>query len=211
MLVPLERRLTTFILPRIPRWLETYHLTLLTPVWAIGIALFGYLSASNLRWLWMTNLMMVMHYFTDHFDGKVGKYRNTGLRKWGFYMDHLFDYVFLCSILIGYSFLIPQQSIFSMLLVLCVFSAFMFHTFLMLAATDEFRVSFSRFGPTELRIALIVINVFIIRFGTRGLNGALPWVALGGVIALSILAFIAQRRLWQIDMKAKAEDNASEN
>jgi phosphatidylglycerophosphate synthase len=211
MLVPLERRLTAFILPRIPRWLETYHLTLLTPVWAIGIALFGYLSASNLRWLWMTNLMMVMHYFTDHFDGKVGKYRNTGLRKWGFYMDHLFDYVFLCSILIGYSFLIPQQSIFSMLLVLCVFSAFMFHTFLMLAATDEFRVSFSRFGPTELRIALIVINVFIIRFGTRGLEGALPWVALGGVIALSFLAFIAQRRLWQIDMKAKAEDNASEN
>jgi phosphatidylglycerophosphate synthase len=211
MLVPLEKHLTAFILPRIPRWLETYHLTLLTPVWAIGIALFGSLSASNLRWLWMTNLMMVLHYFTDHFDGKVGKYRNTGLRKWGFYMDHLFDYVFLCSILIGYSFLIPQKSIFSMMLVLCVFSAFMFHTFLMLAATGEFRVSFSRFGPTELRIALIVINVFIIRFGTRGLRGALPWVALGGVIALSFLAFIAQRRLWQIDMKAKAEDNASEN
>jgi len=211
MLVPLERRLTAFILPRIPRWLETYHLTLLTPVWAIGIALFGYLAASNLRWLWMTNLMLVLHYFTDHFDGKLGKYRNTGLRKWGFYMDHLFDYVFLCSILIGYSYLIPQKSIFSMMLVLCIFSGFMFHTFLMLAATDEFRVSFSRFGPTELRLALIIINVFIIRFGTRGLKGALPWVAFGGLIALSILAYIAQRRLWQIDMKAKAEAEVSEN
>jgi phosphatidylglycerophosphate synthase len=205
MLVPLERRLTAYILPRIPRWLETYHLTLLTPVWSIGIALFGYLAAGNLRWLWMTNLMIVLHYFTDHFDGKLGKYRNTGLRKWGFYMDHLFDYGFLCSILIGYSFLIPQKSVFSMMLVLCVFSFFMFHTFLMLAATEEFRVSFSRFGPTELRIALIIINGFIVRFGTRGLKGALPWVALGGVIALSVLAYIAQRRLWQIDMQNKAE------
>ena len=95
-------------------------------------------------------------------------------------------------ILIGYSFLIPQKSVFNMMLVLCVLSAFMFHTFLMLAATDEFKVSFSRFGPTELRIALIVINALLVKFGTRGLRGALPWVAFGGVIALSILAYIAQ-------------------
>jgi phosphatidylglycerophosphate synthase len=119
----------------------------------------------------MVNLMIVLHYFTDHFDGKLGKFRDTGLRKWGFYMDHLFDYGFLCSILIGYSFLIPQKSTFNMMLVLCVFSAFMFHTFLMLAATDEFKVSFSRFGPTELRIALIIINICLMKFGTRGLKG----------------------------------------
>src|ERR1041385_6752167 len=70
LLVPLERRLARFVLPRVPHWLETYHLTLLTLVWAVGIALFGYLAADNLRWLWMTNLMLVLHYFTDHFDGK---------------------------------------------------------------------------------------------------------------------------------------------
>lgn len=203
MLVPLERRLTAFILPRIPQSIETYHLTLLTPVWSLLIVVFGYFSASNIKWLWMVNLMIVLHYFTDHFDGKLGKYRDTGLRKWGFYMDHLFDYGFLCSILIGYSFLIPQKSTFNMMLVLCVFSAFMFHTFLMLAATDEFKVSFSRFGPTELRIALIIINVFIMRFGTRGLKGSLPWIALGGVIALSVLAYLAQRKLWKVDMRIK--------
>ena len=74
-----------------PRWLETYHLTLLTPVWAILIVVFSYLAARDLRWLWMVSLMIVFHYFTDHFDGKLGKFRDTGLRKWGFYMDHLFD------------------------------------------------------------------------------------------------------------------------
>jgi len=211
MLVPLERRLTAFLLPRIPAWLETYHLTLLTPLWSILIAVFGYLAANNLRWLWLTNLMIVFHYFTDHLDGKLGKYRNTGLRKWGFYMDHLFDYGFLCSILIGYSFLVPARSVFALMLVLCVFSAFMFHTFLMLAATDEFQVSFSRFGPTELRLALMIINALIVRFGTRGLRGALPWVAFGGMIALTVLAYVAQRRLWQMDMKARsrAEEVAS--
>ena len=210
-LVPLERRLAAWVLPRMPRWVETYHLTLLTPVWSVLIVVFGYFAAGNIRWLWLVNLMIVLHYFTDHFDGKLGKYRDTGLRKWGFYMDHLFDYGFLCSILIGYSFLIPQKSTFNMMLVLCVFSAFMFHTFLMLAATDEFKVSFSRFGPTELRIALIIINICLMKFGTRGLKGSLPWIAFGGVVALTILAYIAQRKLWKIDMRIKDAENQLPN
>ena len=208
LLVPLERRLGAFVLPRIPAWLETYHLTLLTPVWAIGIAVFSYLAQGNLRWLWMVNLMIVLHYFTDYFDGKLGKYRDTGLCKWGFYMDHLFDYVFLTCILIGYSFLIPQRSLFNLLLVLCVFSAFMFHTFLMLAATDEFRVSFSRFGPTELRIGLIICNGLLVKFGLRPLKGVLPYVALCGTVALALLAFRAQKKLWQCDMAAKQENGS---
>ena len=208
LLVPLERRLAGFVLPRVPRWLETYHLTLLTPVWAVGIAAFGYLAARDLRWLWMVNLMIALHYFTDHFDGKLGKYRDTGLCKWGFYMDHLFDYVFLSSILIGYSFLIPQRSFFNLLLVLCVFSAFMFHTFLMLAATDEFRVSFLLFGPTELRIGLITCNVLLLKFGTRPLKGVLPYVAGCGTVALALLAFRAQKKLWQSDMAAKQKSES---
>jgi archaetidylinositol phosphate synthase len=203
LLVPLERRLARFVLPRVPRWLETYHLTLLTPLWSILIVVFGYFAVRNLRWLWMVNLMIVFHYFTDHFDGKLGKFRDTGLRKWGFYLDHLFDYGFLCAILIGYSFLLPPRAVFNMMLVLCVFSAFMFHTFLMLAATQEFKVSFSCFGPTELRIALIVINALLIRFGTRGLTGALPYVAGCGTVALALLVYRAQKRLWKTDMRAK--------
>jgi phosphatidylglycerophosphate synthase len=210
LLVPLERRLARFVLPRVPRWLETYHLTLLTPGWSILIVVFGYLAARNLRWLLMAFLMIVFHYFTDHFDGKLGKFRGTGLRKWGFYMDHLFEYVFLCSILIGYSFLLPQRAVFNMMLVLCVFSAFMFHTFLMLAATEEFKVSFSVFGPTELRIGLIAINALLIRFGTGGLKGALPYLAGCGTVALALLVYRAQKRLWKTDMQAKEAANPVE-
>src|SRR5437667_11496356 len=146
LLVPLERRLVRVVLPRVPRWLETYHLTLLTPVWSILIVVFGYLAARDLRWLWMANLMIALHYFTDHFDGKLGKFRNTGLRKWGFYLDHLFDYGFLCSILIGYSFLLV----------------------------------------------------------------GLPYVAGCGTLALALLAYRAQKRLWKSDMQAKAASAAGE-
>jgi phosphatidylglycerophosphate synthase len=210
LLGPLERRLAKLILPRIPQWLETYHLTLLTPVWSVLIAVFGFFAARDLRWLWMVNLMILLHYFTDYYDGKLGKFRGTGLCKWGFYMDHLFDYIFLCSILVGYSFLLPQKAIFTMMLVLCVFSAFMFHTFLMLAATEEFKVSFSIFGPTELRLTLIIGNGLLVRFGVRPLKGALPYIAGCGTVALALLAYRAQKRLWKCDMLAKAARAAGE-
>ena len=94
-----------------------------------------------------------------------------------------------------------------MLLVLCVFSAFMFHTYLMLATTEEFKVSFSRFGPTEMRIGLIVINALLVRFGTRPLKGALPYIALGGTIAIGVIAYRTQKKLWRADMRAKEAEN----
>ena len=38
-LAPLERRLAPIVIPRIPGWLETQHLTMLTLVWSLGILL----------------------------------------------------------------------------------------------------------------------------------------------------------------------------
>ena len=51
-LTPLERRLAIRVLPRIPSWLETYHLTMLTLVWSGLILFFSYLAKNDLRWLW---------------------------------------------------------------------------------------------------------------------------------------------------------------
>ena len=83
----------------VPGWLETYHLTLLTVVWCMGILLLGWLARGNIQWMWMISLMIVFQYITGLFDGAVGRYRNTGLVKWGFFMDHFLDYIFLCAML----------------------------------------------------------------------------------------------------------------
>jgi hypothetical protein len=56
-----------------------------------------------------------------------------------------------------------------------------------------------------MRVGLIVINALIVKFGTRPLKGVLPYLALGGLIVLGILAFRAQRRLWRLDMQAKRQ------
>jgi phosphatidylglycerophosphate synthase len=202
-LTPLERRLAVRVLPRIPAWLETYHLTMLTLVWSGFILFFSYLAASDLRWLWGVSAMVAMQYVTDHYDGKVGKYRGTGLVRWGYYMDHLLDYVFLCSVIIGYSFILPERSRFQILIMLAIFAGYEVSTFLAFAATDRLKISYLKFGPTEFRLALIVINGLLVQFGTRQMVNGLKYVNIGAAIGLALMVYRTHKLLWEADMKQK--------
>jgi archaetidylinositol phosphate synthase len=202
-LSPLERRLAPKVIPRIPRWLETHHLTMLTLLWSLMILVFSFLAAGNIRWLWIVSVMILLQYVTDHFDGKVGKFRNTGLVRWGYYMDHLLDYFFLCSIIIGYAFILPEESRFQLLLLLALFAAYDFSTFLALSATDKLKISYLKFGPTEFRLALIIINGLLITFGTRYMISGLKWVNAGAAVGLCVLIYGTQKKIWRLDMEGK--------
>jgi phosphatidylglycerophosphate synthase len=208
-LSPLERRLAPNVLPLIPSWIETYHLTMLTLVWSLLILLFSYLAASDIRWLWLVSVMVFLQYVTDHYDGKIGKYRNTGLVRWGYYMDHLLDYFFLCSVLIGYSFILPERSRYQILFMLAILAGYQMSTFLAFAATDRLKISYLKFGPTEFRLALIVINALLIRFGTHHMINGLKYVNIGGAIGLAIMVYGTHRIVWGLDMKQKDSLNGT--
>jgi len=205
-LTPLERRLAIRVLPRIPSWLQTYHLTMMTLIWSAMILLFSYMAAKDLRWLWMVSLMVFLQYVTDHYDGKIGKYRNTGLVRWGYYMDHLLDYVFLCSIIIGYSFILPDKSRYQILIMLAIFAGYEVSTFLSFASTDKLKISFMKLGPTEFRLAVIVINALLVEYGTRKMVNRLKYVNIGAAIVLAIIVYQTHKVIWQMDMREKSLD-----
>ena len=202
-LTPLERRLAVRVLPRIPSWLETYHLTMLTLVWSGLILYFSYLAKNDLRWLWGVSAMVALQYVTDHYDGKIGKYRGTGLVRWGYYMDHLLDYFFLCSVIIGYSFILPERSRFQIIIMLAIFAGYEVSTFLAFAATDRLKISYLKFGPTEFRLALIVINGLIVQFGTRQMVNGLKYVNIGAAIGLALVIYRTHKTIWALDMNHK--------
>jgi len=205
-LSPLERRVAPIVLPWIPGWLETYHLTMLTLLWSGLILVFSYLAAGDPRWLWGVSVMIALQWVTDFFDGKVGKYRNTGLVRWGYYMDHLLDYFFLASILIGYSFILPEKADFQLLVMLALFAAYDFSTFLAYAAMDKLKISYLKFGPTEFRVALIFINALLITFGTKHMAGGLKWVNAGAAVGLCLLVYTTQKKIWRLDMDARRRE-----
>ena len=204
-----EERLKAVLIPCVPQGIETYHLTLTTIVWSILIVLFSWLALFNRAWMWGVSLMIVAQYITDLLDGAIGRGRNTGLIKWGFYMDHFLDYVFLCSILIGYSLLMPDHLKYIMFFVMAVFCAFMVNSFLQFAATNEFRIAYWGIGPTEIRLGFIIINTLIIYVNKSVFISALPYVLTLALFGLFFTAYNTQKQLWTLDMDNKAKKEGS--
>lgn len=200
---PLEKKLVAKLVDKIPKGIETYHLTLSTVVWCGLIILSGYLAQFNLNWLWLCSVMIVFQYVTDLFDGAVGRHRNTGLVKWGYYMDYLLDYFFLCSFLICYVFFIPVEYRYVQFFMLAVLGGYMVNSFLSFAATNEFEISYLKIGPTEIRILFIIINTLFIFFGKTYLFFALPVSLALTTIGLIVVIYKTQKNLWEIDMKSK--------
>ncbi|MHC4106049.1 MAG: CDP-alcohol phosphatidyltransferase family protein [Planctomycetota bacterium] len=166
LLAKYERRLIDSNVHRFPKWIEGYHLTLMTIPLSIGLIVFGYLAQRNYNWLWLSSLMLVLQWFTDCFDGALGRFRDTGIPKWGFFMDHFLDFVFMCSIFIGYSFLLEGLSERIVYLLIPIFGSFMVSSYLSFGATSEFKITYLWAGPTEIRIWFIALNCLIIIFGT---------------------------------------------
>jgi archaetidylinositol phosphate synthase len=202
-----EKKFINYLTPKLPKCLETYHLTLMTIPWSAAIIFFGYLAAKqqNLHWLWLTSFMIFLQWFTDAFDGAVGRYKDTGLIKWGFYMDHLLDYVFLASIFIGYSFLLEGIGRLIVYILIPVFGCFMVSSFLAFGATGEFKITYFKTGPTEIRIWFIVLNTILIFFGTAWIESLLPYILGISIAVLCAVIFRSQKYIWNIDMKQKAD------
>ncbi|MGE4489428.1 MAG: CDP-alcohol phosphatidyltransferase family protein, partial [Kiritimatiellales bacterium] len=143
-------------------------------------------------------------YLTDLLDGAVGRERNTGLVKWGYYMDHFLDYIFLCSILIGYGLMVEDHNKYFLFYILMLFGAFMVNSFLSFAATGNFRISYLGVGPTEMRLVFILVNTVIILFHEKfNMILLLPVTLAGATFGLFFVVYQTQKQLWKIDMEAK--------
>lgn len=199
-----EERFKALLIPCVPKGIETYHLTLTTVVWSILVVLFSWLATFNRQWMWGVSGAIVAQYVTDLLDGAIGRNRNTGLIKWGFYMDHFLDYVFLCAMLIGYSLLMPNHLKYVMFFVMAVFCGFMVNSFLQFAATNKFRIAYWGVGPTEMRLVFIIINTLIIYLNESHYVRTVPYVLGIATFGLFFTAFNTQRQLWSMDMDAKA-------
>jgi len=200
----LEQRLIRSTIQKVPRWIEGYHLTLMTIPWSVGLIYFGYLAQFNRNWLWASSFMIFLHWFTDSYDGALGRFRDTGIPKWGYHMDHFLDYVFLCAILIGYSFLFGESNVRNVFLVLAIAVGFMMNSYISFAATTEFKISFLGFGPTEGRILFILFNTYLIFFGIGWVQRNLIWTIPLLLAGLVVVIYRTQRYIWQVDMADKA-------
>ena len=200
-----ENRLKFWAVPKIPKGIETYHLTMMTLLWSILNIVLAFFARNNLSVLWLVSLMILLQYITDLFDGELGRQRDTGLIKWGYYMDHFLDYIFLSSfVFVGYM-ISPKGLEIWYVALLVILGAFMVNAFLSFAATNEFEIYYYGMGPTESRVVFIAVNTFVIYAGTGYFYLLLPLVVLICFAGLVINTYHIQKKLWAIDMEVKQQ------
>jgi len=204
-LAGIEKRFILAYVEKFPRWIETYHLTLLTVLWSVGLIGFGYLARFNIHWIWGSSLMLFLQWFTDSFDGALGRHRDTGLVKWGYYMDHFLDFVFMWCLPVGYVFIVSGPSVFLLFVVAFVYSALNVNAFLSFACTNEFKITYLGIGPTEVRLLFILLNVLVISFGPGFLETILPFVLGAMTAALCVIVHRTQKQIWAMDMANRPE------
>jgi len=196
----LDRRLIERVVPRVPRAIRSHHLTLLTALWS-GLILAGdALAQGNRLWLFAASAIVAIQYLTDAIDGKLGVLRGDGMVRWGFYMDHLLDYVFLSSVLLGYALLVPAQLQWLMMAIIVVAIGFMVSSFLACAVEGNLGISYLRVGPVEIRLLFIAINTWLALGGRAPLATILPIALIASLTALCSFVAITQRRLWRVDI-----------
>ncbi len=200
---PIERTFIDWAVPKIPLAIMSHHLTALTAVWAALTVFFGWMAIDNLQWIHGVSVMVFLQWLTDSLDGSLGKYREQGLVKWGFFADHFLDLIFAGSVVIAYSFLVEAWWLeFLFLVLLLITCATMAVSFLSFAATNEFQIAYYGVGPTEIRIGYIALNTFVSFAGIAMFSWGVPVIVGINLLALGVLAAQTSKTLWQLDYEA---------
>jgi archaetidylinositol phosphate synthase len=181
----LERRSLLWLAARMPHWINSDHLTLLGFV-AMLLAGGSYLLS---RWepagLLLATVCIAVNWFGDSLDGTLARVRNRQRPRYGFYVDHMMDSfgsLFLIAGL-GASSYVDWRIAMSMLVVFLLLSI---ETYLSTYTLGVFRLSFGKFGPTEIRILLALGNIAL-WFNPDARIPGLSWrlFNFGGLIATS--------------------------
>lgn len=211
LLAGVEKRFVTWLTPKFPAWVETWHLTMLTVLWSAGVVVFGILAGEgSLKWLHLSSLMIFLQWFTDCFDGAVGRFKQTGLIKWGFYMDHFLDFVFMCAVVAGWTFLFEGVARTLLWFMSLGMGCLMVNAFLAFGATGQFKITYLRTGPTEVRAFFILINTAAVIFGTGWLQTALPYIFAAFWLGIAVVVYRTQKKIWAMDMEIKRLSQSSD-
>jgi len=158
LLGPLERPALAWLAAHLPNRVSPDILTFIGFLGAVVI-FFSYLfSRSNPIFFWIASLGLVINWFGDSLDGTVARYRHIERPKYGFFIDHTIDALNETLIVLGLG-LSPYVRFDVACLVLIAYLLMSNLTFIRTYIQGEFQLSYSKLGPTEVRVLLILLNI----------------------------------------------------
>ncbi len=155
---PMEKRCLIWLARRMPRWVNSDHLTALG---CLGMFMVG-ASYALARWeragLLLAIFWLGVNWFGDSLDGTLARVRNCQRPRYGFYLDHVVDTFGALFVLggLGLSGIMSPAIAVGLLIAYYILAI---EIFLATYALGTFHLSFGKFGPTELRILLALGNL----------------------------------------------------
>ena len=179
----IEKCALQWMAERAPRWLSSDQLTILGLTAQVAAGICYALSHYNRRALLLVVLCLVLNWLGDSMDGTLARVRQQQRPRYGFYVDHIVDIfgsiALMCGL--GCSGLLHWQTAIAMLVAFLLLSS---ESYLATYTLSCFQLSQGLFGPTEIRILLIIGNLALLRSPYSTLFGhKILLFDLGGTIA----------------------------
>ena len=185
-LAPIEKRCLIWMAERLPPWVNSDHLTVLA-----GIAM---LAAGLCYWngsppaLVAAVILLAVNWFGDSLDGTVARVRHHERPRYGFYVDHVLDVLSILFVLAGLA-LGGHMSPMMAAGFLLAYYLLVVEIALATHSVGTFRISYWKFGPTELRLVLVLGTLQLLRSGMVSIDGT-RWLLfdVGAAVAIPVLA-----------------------
>jgi archaetidylinositol phosphate synthase len=179
-----EKRALLWLAARTPARIGPDHLTALGLAAQIGAGACYALAAWNRIALLGVIVCLALNWLGDSLDGTLARVRQKQRPRYGFYVDHMVDSFGALALMGGLAMsgtMHPRIAIG----LLIAFLMLSIQSYLATHTLGEFRISFWRFGPTELRILLAVGNLALFWKPVVHVLGGRYWLFdVGGAIGL---------------------------
>lgn len=152
-LAGLEKRLLVWMAGRMPRRINSDHLTALGALAMVGTAAAFAAAAVDRAALWLVPPLLALNWFGDSLDGTLARVRRQQRPRYGYYLDHVVD-IGITAVLFAGLALSGLCSPWTAMALLVGYLLLCGESFLATHALGVFRISFAGMGPTELRILL---------------------------------------------------------
>jgi archaetidylinositol phosphate synthase len=180
-----EKRLLVWMAERTPSWINSDHLTILGFAAQLLTGFAYAMSAYHRAWLIAGIGFLALNWLGDSLDGTLARVRQQQRPRYGFYVDHILDSIGSVALMGG----LALSGFMSPLIatgLLVLFLLLSIQSYLATYTLGEFRMSFWSFGPTELRILLVVGNLALFRVQTV-LHGHYKLFDVGGAIGIAAM------------------------
>jgi len=152
-----------------PKWVTPNILTGIGFLAAVIIGVSYWLTNFDKNFLWLASFGFILNWFGDSLDGTVARHRKIERPQFGYFIDHSVDALTQVIIAIGIG-LSPFIGIKYALFVLMGYLLVSIHTYITIYVIGVFKISFNKFGPTEIRVLAILANTLIFFIGIPQFN-----------------------------------------